>query len=373
MADFLIITCVQHTTENGRYFGYGPYVREMNLWIAEQDKVVVMAPLIRGEKPGKIDLPYDHDQLHFQSVPAFDIQSPLAILKACVQVPYIFLRLWIAMASARHIHIRIPGNMGLLGMITQIFFPWKKKTIKYAGNWDPESSQPLTYRIQRKIANSKVLTKNAKVLVYGDWPDSTSNVVPFYTASYWEAEKALVQKSSIREEVKLVFVGAIYDGKNPFIGVEVSRILKSQGIKHSFQYCGDGVLKGALAERIKAYGLEDSVKLLGNVSADTVKEKLRESHFLVFVSETEGWPKAVAEAMFWGCVPITSSVSCVPQMVGEWGDRGFLVPKDPEKIASIIAELKEQQEQYNSISRRAMDWSRAYTLDKFQEDLQQFA
>ena len=40
-----------------------------------------------------------------------------------------------AMKWADHIHLRCPGNIGLLGCIVQIAFPKKVKTVKYAGNW----------------------------------------------------------------------------------------------------------------------------------------------------------------------------------------------------------------------------------------------
>jgi len=53
------------------------------------------------------------------------------------------------MKSANHIHLRCPGNIGLLACLIQILFPNTPKTSKYAGNWDPNAKQPFTYKIQK--------------------------------------------------------------------------------------------------------------------------------------------------------------------------------------------------------------------------------
>ncbi|SFB30463.1 glycosyltransferase family 4 protein [Algoriphagus aquimarinus] len=370
MDDFLIITCVHHTSENGDYYAYGPYVREMNLWIEKENSVSVVAPLMSETKPGKIDLKYKHKQLRFVTVPAYHVQSVQAIFKTIFDLPGIIFQIAKAMRNAKHIHIRIPGNMGLLAMFVQIFFPSKPKTIKYAGNWDGLSQQPRTYKIQRFIANSPFLTKNAKVLVYGDWPDSSTNVLPFFTASYTDSEKEPVSKSPVSQKIKLVFVGALYDGKNPEIGLQLSNLMKQAGLNFEFVYCGDGVMRQELEAQSLALGLQDNVIFKGNVDADTVKQILQESHFLIFVSKTEGWPKAVAEAMFWGCIPFTSRVSCVPQMIGENREKGVLVSKDPQQIFEQLVTLLEDTKEFERMGKAAMDWARNYTLETFQSEIE---
>jgi glycosyltransferase involved in cell wall biosynthesis len=369
MDDFLIITCVQHSRKDGQYYSYGPYVREMNLWIEAEGSVSVVAPLIVEALPGKIDLAYQHDHLRYINVPAYHVQSFGAIIKTIVDLPGILYQITKAMHNAKHIHIRIPGNMGLLAMFVQIFFPSKPKTIKYAGNWDVKSKQPKTYKIQRYIANSTFLTKNAKVLVYGNWPDSSANVLSFFTASYLDSEKDPVVKSPISQIIKLVFVGALYDGKNPEIGIKLAKLMSDVGLDFEFVYCGDGVMRKELEQETITNGLEGKVIFLGNVDAEKVKETLKVSHFLIFVSETEGWPKAVAEAMFWGCVPFTSRVSCVPQMVGENNERGVLVSKEPQEIFHKIKTLIAEEAEFNRMSQDAMNWARTYTLEKFQTEI----
>lgn len=86
----------------------------------------------------------------------------------------------------------------MLGCLVQIFFPKKIKTAKYAGNWDPEAKQPLSYRIQRWVLSNTFLTRNIQVLVYGEWKQQTKNIKPFFTATYSKSEIIELKKGTIR-------------------------------------------------------------------------------------------------------------------------------------------------------------------------------
>jgi len=93
-----------------------------------------------------------------------------------------------------------------------------------------------------------------------------------------------------------------------------------------------------------------------------------EAHFLLFMSKSEGWPKVVAEAMFWGCVPITSKVSCVPWML-DYGNRGILVNNDIEDIIIEIDKVLQNKNNYDILSSNAQRWSQKYTLEFFENEI----
>ena len=40
-----IITHVQHIKHGNHYYGYAPYMREMNIWLKHVDEVIIVAPL----------------------------------------------------------------------------------------------------------------------------------------------------------------------------------------------------------------------------------------------------------------------------------------------------------------------------------------
>ena len=185
---FAIITHVQHIKGDNQYFGYAPYIREMNIWLKYVDEVIIVAPLVDREL-NPIHEKYNHSHVNFRQVEEFDITSIANVFKTIARLPKIVTQVYKAMSQADHIHLRCPGNMGLIGAMVQILFPKKPKTAKYAGNWDPNAKQPFTYKLQRWILSNTFLTKNMQVLVYGEWKNSTKNIKPFFTATYSESDK----------------------------------------------------------------------------------------------------------------------------------------------------------------------------------------
>jgi len=371
---FLIVTHVRHKRYNGNIYGYGPYVREMNLWLRHVDEAIIVAP-IEEKKPDSIDLSYRHEKLTFVPVPAFSLTGISEIFKTVLSLPLISWRIYRQMRQADHIHLRCPGNMGLLGSILQIAFPQKKKTAKYAGNWDPNEKQVWSYELQRKILSNTKLTKNTKVLVYGQWPDQTSNIVPFFTATYFEHEKRPVSKS-LKEPIRLLFVGTLTKRKNPFFAIRIAEELHKKGYHVKLDIFGEGPERSRLEQYISDNDLEQIVILHGNKPRENLIEFFRMAHFLIFLTYVpEGWPKVVAESMFWGCVPIVSRVSCTPYMLGN-GERGKLLDRQSDLNEQMVLDTIEScimyTETYHEMSQKAMVWSRQFTLDKFENEIRNF-
>lgn len=366
---FLIVSHVVHKYHEGRYWAYGPYIREMNLWEKHITELLVVAPKIT-QVPSAIDLPFQSVKVKFIEVPAFNLVGAKNMLFSIQKLPITIWRIAKAMQEADHIHLRCPGNMGLLGAMIQVFFPTKKKTAKYAGNWDWNSKQPWSYRLQQRLLRNTFLTKNMQALVYGEWPDQTVNIKPFFTATYSEKEKISFKKPEISDGIHLIFVGSLVKGKRPELSLLVLEQLSKDGKNVHLVYCGDGSERASLEKFTISNNLSKQVEFLGNVDAERVKLELQKAHFLVFASRSEGWPKAVAEAMWWGCIPVTTPVSCVPQMLGD-GSRGVLKEADPKQMTEKILELVSNLDVYNNMQHNAMVWSRQYTLERFEDEIKQ--
>jgi len=272
------------------------------------------------------------------------------------------------MKSADHIHLRCPGNIGLLGSLVQIAFPKKKKTTKYAGNWDPKAQQPLSYRLQKWIVSNPYLTKNMQVLVYGEWKNSTKNIKPFFTASYLESDKKSLLPRQFGECISFLFVGTLSNGKNPLYAIQLVEQLHKSGKNVQLTLFGEGNERKMLEKYITENKLESLVFLKGNQNQEVIKKAYIENHFVVLPSESEGWPKVVAEGMFWGCLPIATAVSCVPNML-DHGKRGLLLDMNLSNDVVQITLLLNDNEAYQTKVDEAITWSRKYTLDVFENEI----
>ncbi|RYD68887.1 MAG: glycosyltransferase family 1 protein, partial [Sphingobacteriales bacterium] len=169
-------------TDKG-WFMYKPYETEMQLWAKNTDQIFFCCPvwkedrnLLKSEVSFKV-----HKTFELIEFDCTNIKNSIRAIGVVLINAY---RIFKAMKASDHIHLRCPGNIGLVGCLAQLFFPTKIKSAKYAANWDMESKQPFSYRVQQSLIRNTRITKKMTGLVYGIWPDRTKNIRPFFTASY---------------------------------------------------------------------------------------------------------------------------------------------------------------------------------------------
>jgi len=364
---FAIITHVDHVQYVNQYFGYAPYIREINIWLKYTNKVIIVAPL-KNKKPTEIDIPYGRNKIDFRPVPDFNLTNFKNVLSSVFKLPIIFWKVFLAMKNADHIHLRCPGNMGLIGCFVQIFFPKKIKTAKYAGNWDPQSKQPFTYKMQKWILSNTFLTRNMTVLVYGEWKNQSKNITPFFTATYSDSEREIISKTGFSSIIEFIFVGSLVSGKNPLYAIKIIQHLVEKGYNVTLNLYGEGSERNNLENYIQINNLENNIFLHGNQNKEIIKKAYQKSRFVILPSKSEGWPKAIAEGMFWGCVPMATKVSCLPSML-DYGNRGILLEMDLDKDVNMIKEIISDEKTFLIKSRLAMQWSQNYTTDLFENEI----
>jgi len=365
--NFLIISHALHKQKEEAIYAYAPYVREINLWLKYVETPTIVAPVLK-EPLSKIDLRYTHPDVCLKTIPQIQFTSIKTIFHSLLNLPYIVAILFKEMRKADHIHLRCPGNMGFLGCLVQIFFPKTPKTAKYAGNWDPKSKQPLSYRFQKWLLSNSFITKNMQVLVYGDWDSKSPNIKPFFTASFLETEKRVPKIRNYKTDLQFLFVGSLVEGKRPLYAIQLVERLHHLGVEVQLDFFGDGILRESLQQYILDHKLEAVVSLWGNQELTIVKNSLRSAHFLILASKSEGWPKAVAEAMFFGVIRIATPVSCVPYML-DYGKRGVLITGDLEHDVKQITEVLKDEVQLKLLSESAAIWSQQFTLDVFENEI----
>ncbi|UJH92493.1 glycosyltransferase family 4 protein [Antarcticibacterium sp. 1MA-6-2] len=241
------------------------------------------------------------------------------------------------------------------------------------------------------------MTRNIKVLVYGEWPNQSNNILPFFTASFPEKEIFDAKEKSFNNPFRFLFVGNLVRGKNPLKAIKMVQELQTlMGLnQESWQLhlniYGDGPERAMLEYYCEKHNLKRLVRFKGNRTLEELKMAYEDAHFVILPSQSEGWPKAVAEGMFFGCIPIATAVSCVPWMLN-YGSRGILIPdlgkreEEREKgervesgkwkeeshevldetVKKIVKIIKDPVEM-RRISRQAQEWSQQYTVEKFEE------
>ena len=366
----VVISSAPIVQKEGENYLYAPYEKEMQLWAKHANSIQFCCPIWKEDKKLLI-APISFETTPTIELKEFDITSFSNMLRAIPNAFVDLIRIFEAMKKADHIHLRCPGNMALLAAVVQIFFPKKVKTAKYAGNWDPKARQPFTYKLQRWILSNTILTKNIQVLVYGDWENQTKNIKPFFTATYSESEILNANfriQNKDQESIKFLFVGTLSRGKQPLYAIQIVEELFKKGKNVTLDLFGDGAMKSEIETYIRNNDLESIIQLKGNQSKDAILTAYQNSHFLILPSKSEGWPKVVAEAMFWGCVPIASPVSCISYMMGN-GSRGILLHEKIQEDINQIDMVINNQDFYHKIASEGQSWSQQFTTDKFEAEI----
>nr|WP_315255398.1 glycosyltransferase [uncultured Flavobacterium sp.] len=374
----LIVSAAPFIFKDEKCFAYGPYVKELVVWGKYATEISFCCPVWKTQNGLLADEIIFDIKKHYKLID-FNLNNFSNIVKAFFYAFWNVLIIFKAMYQADHIHLRCPGNIGLLGCLVQILFPSKPKTAKYAGNWDPKAEQPWSYLLQKWILSNTFLTRNMQVLVYGEWENQSKNIKPFFTATYLESEKGVFKEKSLAQTIRFIFVGTLVKGKNPLYAIQLIEELFKKGYPVHLDVYGEGVERAFLERYILDFNLEKVVELKGNQTKDFVKEGYQNNHFVILPSKSEGWPKAIAEGMFWGCVPIATPVSCVPFML-DFGNRGLLLQMTRELGSNWRSNLDQDMQQLEALinnelefaakSKKAFDWSTKYTLDVFETEIQ---
>jgi glycosyltransferase involved in cell wall biosynthesis len=365
---FLVVTYTPTLKKNNNYYSYSPYVDEMDVWFKYADQYGTVAP--NSYPQDFLSKPFESKHIRYFHIPFIAFNNSIIAVKSIIVLPYIFFQLFRAMFWANHIHFRSPGNVTLIGSIVQIFFPKKKKSVKYAGNWDPNSKQPKSYRLQKAIFRSTTLSKNMKVLVYGEWPDETKNIYPFISATYSEKEKFPFQYRDYSGKLKFVFIGAMVIGKRPLLTVKIIDSLRKKGVSLELHMFGSGDLIEEVKNYVAENNLNNIIFVYGNQDKSVIKAHLEDAHFSILPSKSEGWPKAIGEGMFHGAIPISTEISCLPWIL-DYGSRGILIDSDLDfAVLQIMSELNKGDSYLNSMSKKAQEWSQQYTLERLEREIE---
>ena len=211
------------------------------------------------------------------------------------------------------------------------------------------------------------------MLVYGQWPGQPAHIAPFFTSVLSDAQmdqaRATPWRDFHRRPLEVLFVGRLTSAKNVDILLQALARLDSTGEAWRLCVLGDGPARPSLEQMVAALGISDRVEFVGAVPPERVLEFYRRSAVLVLASDTEGWPKAIAEAMAFGLVCVGANRGLVPQMLGE--GRGLVVePRDVAGLAQALSRVLGEAEAAAVMAERGATWARQFTLEGFGRALQ---
>lgn len=358
-----------HYAHGGKLFSYAPYAREIDLWADLFPELIIAAPC-RETTPPPDCAPFSRSNISICPQRETGGDTLGAKLKQMIRLPAVIFDLCRAMRRAGAIHVRCPGNLGLLGVALAPIFS-RYLVAKYAGQWTPYPGEPLAWRLQRALLKSRWW--RGPVTVYGDWPNQPPHVIPFFTSVLNERQAERARIAAARRTIylnegkslRVLFIGRLSAAKNVNTILDAIALLKTRGIKVECDIVGEGPERAKLERQAEESGISGRVNFAGGVEFDRALDFYERADTLALVSETEGWPKAIAEAMAFGLVCIGSDRGLIPKMLGE--GRGIVVPPgDAAALASALRRVFEHPGEYSEMGKRAAIWGQRYSLEGLQ-------
>src|SRR5262249_29119993 len=148
-----IVSHVPHYLQDGAYFAYGPYAKEIEIWAELFSEIVIAAPLSFDSPPSET-CRINRSNIRVSSQREVGGTRWLDKAGIVLALPSLVLGLAYEMWKADAIHVRCPGNLGLLGALLAPLF-CHNLIAKYAGQWSGFPGEEWTVRLQRRVLRSR--------------------------------------------------------------------------------------------------------------------------------------------------------------------------------------------------------------------------
>lgn len=277
---------------------------------------------------------------------------------------------WRAVAAADCIHLPIPGDVGLLGLLAATA-QRKPIFVRYCGPWGIWHS-PLERLLQRWLTR---LADDRLRIVWatggGDAPPAPCNPAVQWIFSTtlddatWQ-RLPQAQPWDGRSPLRLITVGRLTPVKNTDALIRATAVLRADGLPAQLAVVGGGPRLEALRDLAQELDAAEAVAFPGELAHADVLAALGQAHLFVFPSQFEGFPKALLEALACGLPAVATAVSVIPHLIGAHSG-ALLAQTDPPAIAAAVARLAADPAQLAELGRNARAVSRRYTLEAWSQ------
>ncbi len=159
----------------------------------------------------------------------------------------------------------------------------------------------------------------------------------------------------------LVSVGHLIPRKRMNVVVDAVAELKQRGLVVRTAILGEGPERPGLEAQIKARGVEDVVSLLG--FRHDVEAVLRRARLFALVSDWEGVPFAMIEALCTGLVPIVTDVGTIADWIEHEKNGHIVGVGDAHALANSIERLTRDPAHYAELRQRSLDVRDSLSLE----------
>lgn len=332
--------------EGGRWFSYGGFPLQMKAigsLFQEVDLVIT-----RGHsRAGGLPLPAEFAVTALENPPGRDMRRKMHIL---MHLPSYLRRLSAFVRPADVVHVPLPGDIPLLGMMVAL---WMRKPViaRYGGSWVHNDRTTFMNCITQGLMRHYAHGRNVMLATgEGDKPPADGMEWVFVTALTQDEIQHIHPdfERGLSPAPTLAYAGRMSPEKGVVHLIQAAAALNASGQRRvNVVLAGDGPQRPTLERLARELECGDTVLFTGQLDRVQLSNVMLRADLCVQPSLTEGFSKAWLDAMAHGLPVITSDVGAASGVMGYPGERGWLVP--PGRTDRLVETL-------NRVLSSPIDW-----------------
>ena len=242
---------------------------------------------------------------------------------------------WLRAARIGHVHAHFGTNSAEVAMLAALLAP---ASYSFTVHGPDEFDRPGAIGLAEKIRRA--------AFVVGISAFTRSQLYRWVESVHWDKihvvhcglDRAFHDGNAApaANGARLVCVGRLGEQKGHLLLLAAMRRAIDRGAAFELVLAGDGELRGAIEERIRALDLAPHVRITGWIASAAVRSEIEAARALVLPSFAEGLPVVIMEAMALRRPVVTTFVAGIPELVRD-GKNGWLVPAgDVDALADAI-------------------------------------
>ncbi len=327
----MVLTIISHTPhfqKDGEFYSWGPTLRELNSLTRLFSIIFHLAPLHNSQiTSGYAQI--ENKKIRFIPLKHAGGKSLIDKIDILLKMPNNLITIHKYCNQSDWIQFRAPSNLGIYVLPYLSYFCSKNRWVKYAGSWGKKDGT-FFYRLQKEWLSNNI--QKCRVTINGKWANQKKHCLSFENPCLTNNElylsKIISKKKTYDTSLKICFVGHLESNK----GLEKLLLaLKFDFRKLNYEkvyVVGDGSKKQYYLELAKTIS-DVKIDFIGEVNKSSLDKIYEKCHLLVLPSKSEGFPKVIAEAGAYGCVPVVSKVGSINHYINS--NNGYLLNQNIPK------------------------------------------
>jgi len=211
-------------------------------------------------------------------------------------------------------------------------------------------------------------TLRERIIDVGSIPADRARYIPYGVKSLSPSQiEELTELSSEPDQpLRIGYVGRLVQAQKRVMEfVPLAEQLVKYKVNFELHLIGDGSERPALEAAFKRLGLEQHVRMWGWLGADQVRQQLLQLDVFVLLSEYEGLPVALLEAMGHGLAPVVTRIDSGNTQLVRNGENGFVISVgDIQGCVSALQTLANDRHRLIQLRRAAWKSVQDYSVQR---------